>query len=69
MPKISLPNVAETHPEHLTDCESALEPFLCVLAEEAEAAGWSAEVVAQAMVRLTEIRRSQIAARQRKSMH
>ena len=69
MPKICLPAVTETHPDHLTDCEFALEPFLCVLAEEAEAAGWSPEVVVQALVRLAETRRSEVAARIRKSMH
>jgi hypothetical protein len=62
MQKIALPTLSESHPDHLMTCELALEPAFRALAAEAELAGWSAEVVAEALARLAEERHRQLVA-------
>lgn len=47
--KIPNPRTTPADPNYLLDVTSVLEPYFQELAERAQAAGWSADVVAQAL--------------------
>lgn len=59
---IPRPKTTPADPDHVLDAEFALEPAFQRLATEAEAAGWSADVVTAALIGLAEARRQMLRA-------
>lgn len=53
---IPRPKTTPADPDHVLDCEFALEPWFQELAAKAAAAGWDEDVVAAALVGLAEAR-------------
>ncbi len=54
MPKIPSPKHPKCHPDRSLHCQEALEAEFQHLAAKAEAAGWSRDEVAEALIELAE---------------
>lgn len=49
---IKPPHHAPDHPDHILDCEEAIEDAVAVVEREAAEAGWGQDVVASALLNL-----------------
>jgi hypothetical protein len=54
MPKIPAPKHPKCHPDRSLHCQEAIEAEFQLLAAKAEAAGWSREDVAEALIELAD---------------
>jgi hypothetical protein len=52
---IASPKFANDYPDRPLECQFAIEPAFCALARQAQAAGWSSNEVAAALIDLAHI--------------